>query len=566
MASVNTTRSLADMNEVNRLRAHLLDLGMNFSIWDAAGSAVGCREFGSEFCRNIKGCMGCQGQISKIASTAISKGQPTQCLAACGCGIIGVPVFQRRRILGAVVSCFPTRQMAQEATLKELCQNKNLNYATLKPLADLACRFSAENVGRFLKVLSWMLKEEQDVAVANQEITTLSTNLANTYEELSLVYRISSSMQVTQRPNEFLQNVCNELAEVINVSGVVAISYAHPAAGQEDELVISGDVDLNAEQIKLLASVHLAPRMNSSENRGMLDNHFRPSPESGLGNSIRNVIAAPLMGDKAIIGMIIAFNRREGDFDSVDLKLVNSIGSQTAVFLANHRLYADLQDLLMGVLHALTATIDAKDPYTCGHSQRVAIISRRLAELMGCDEKKVHQIYLMGLLHDIGKIGVPESVLCKPGKLTEEEFETIKRHPAIGAKILGGIRQLDDIVSGILTHHERPDGKGYPRGLKGSEIPLEGLIVGLADCFDAMTSNRTYRNALPLSVVLAEIRKHAGSQFHPELVEKFLGMNPEAFLREIHQPVKAVFPAAIPRTTSPDQIAVPGGSNVGDKA
>ena len=129
---------------------------------------------------------------------------------------------------------------------------------------------------------------------------------------------------------------------------------------------------------------------------------------------------------------------------------------------------------------------------------------------------------MAGLLHDVGKIGVPESVLQKTGRLTPEEFEQMKKHPQIGARILADVKQVKPLVPGVLYHHERYDGKGYPAGLAGSDIPLMGRIICLADCFDAMTSNRTYRKALPLEVALTEIRRCAGTQFDPALAEAFL--------------------------------------------
>ena len=352
-------------------------------------------------------------------------------------------------------------------------------------------------------------------------------------------------MKVTKGPREYLQNVCDELADVMEIQAAIALIYEHPSRAVDDEVIIAGSVELNDQQIKLLASAQISPRLTaedrvgdgeSSTRRGVLDNDFRAPDESGLGRSISSLVAVPLTIDQADIGMLIGVNKRSGEFLRGDLKLIASIANQAAAFLANNRLYADLQDLLMGVLHALTATIDAKDPYTSGHSHRVALICKRLAEQWGFSGEKVQQIYLMGLLHDIGKIGVPESVLCKPGRLTDEEFEIIKRHPIIGAKILGGIRQLDGMIAVILSHHERPDGRGYPRRLKGEELPFEGLIVGLADSFDAMTSSRTYRSALDLGDVVEEIRKHSGTQFHSGLVEKFLAMDLEKFLEEIHGP------------------------------
>jgi putative nucleotidyltransferase with HDIG domain len=163
------------------------------------------------------------------------------------------------------------------------------------------------------------------------------------------------------------------------------------------------------------------------------------------------------------------------------------------------------------------------------------MISQKLAETMGFDAERVRRMYLTGLLHDVGKIGIPERILCKPGRLTDEEYETIKSHPSIGAKILADIHHLDDVLDGIVSHHERPDGRGYPRGLAGADVPLEGLIVGLADSFDAMTSDRTYRAGMSLETALAEIRKYSGVQFDPSVVEAFLSLDLEALKVEINR-------------------------------
>src|SRR5437764_1691964 len=195
-------------------------------------------------------------------------------------------------------------------------------------------------------------------------------------------------------------------------------------------------------------------------------------------------------------------------------------------------LFEDVRELMMGLLHSLTSAVDAKDTYTCGHSERVALLSRTLAQIAGLSETEVERIYMAGLLHDVGKIGVPEAVLQKTGRLTPEEFEQIKKHPEIGARILRDVKQLEDILPGVLHHHERYDGRGYPSGLAGENIPRMGRIICLADCFDAMTSSRTYRKALPLEVALTEIRRCAGTQFDPTLTDAFLSI-PVSELRQI---------------------------------
>jgi len=199
-----------------------------------------------------------------------------------------------------------------------------------------------------------------------------------------------------------------------------------------------------------------------------------------------------LSNNSKISGMLVATNLLDrNDFDKSDIRLFNAVATECAVFIGNHNLFKDLKTLLIGALKSLVNSIDAKDQYTRGHSDRVAIISKWLAEqyakVKGLPPEEIQKIYLSGLLHDIGKIGISESVLKKPGKLTEAEYEEMKTHPIIGAGIISEIHQMEDIVPGILYHHERFDGKGYPKGLAGNKIPLAGKIVMLADSFDAMT-------------------------------------------------------------------------------
>lgn len=226
--------------------------------------------------------------------------------------------------------------------------------------------------------------------------------------------------------------------------------------------------------------------------------------------------------------------RDEGDYSSIDVQLHRAVADRITAFLENQRLYDDLADLLMGLLHAMVSSIDAKDPYTSGHSERVAHLSRRLAEALGFSQVMCQRVYLSGLLHDVGKIGVPDAILCKPGKLTEEEFTILKRHPEIGGRILTRIRQLSDLMPGVLYHHERYDGRGYPSKRAGKDIPRLGRIICLADCFDAMTTNRTYRAAMPIDSAIAEIRRCAGSQFDPLMSEAFLGLGLHEAFADAH--------------------------------
>ena len=175
----------------------------------------------------------------------------------------------------------------------------------------------------------------------------------------------------------------------------------------------------------------------------------------------------------------------------------------------------EIEGLSLHVVHSLADAIDAKDAYTKGHSGRVADYSREIAKRFGYSAERQEEIYMMGLLHDVGKIGVPDEVINKPGKLTDEEFAKIKTHPGRGAKILENIKEMPKLATGARWHHERYDGRGYPDGLAGENIPEEARIIAVADAYDAMTSHRSYRDVIPQEVVKGEFEKGSGTQFDP---------------------------------------------------
>lgn len=185
---------------------------------------------------------------------------------------------------------------------------------------------------------------------------------------------------------------------------------------------------------------------------------------------------------------------------------------------------AECESLSRHVVQTLAEAIDAKDTYTNGHSDRVAAYSREIAKRYGYTEKEQDDIYMMGLLHDVGKIGVPDEIINKKGKLTDEEYTAIKAHPEIGDRILKKVREMPKLSIGARWHHERYDGRGYPDGLRGEEILEEARIISVADAYDAMTSHRSYRDILPQEVVRGEIEKGKGTQFDPVFADIMLQM------------------------------------------
>lgn len=185
---------------------------------------------------------------------------------------------------------------------------------------------------------------------------------------------------------------------------------------------------------------------------------------------------------------------------------------------------AECESLSRHVVQTLAAAIDAKDTYTNGHSDRVAAYSREIAKRYGYTEKEQDDIFMMGLLHDVGKIGVPDKIINKNGKLTDKEFAAIKVHPEIGDRILKKVKEMPKLSIGARWHHERYDGTGYPDGLKGEEILEEARIISVADAYDAMTSHRSYRDILPQKTVRREIEKGKGTQFDPVFADIMLRM------------------------------------------
>ncbi|EOC99659.1 HD-GYP domain-containing protein [Caldisalinibacter kiritimatiensis] len=197
------------------------------------------------------------------------------------------------------------------------------------------------------------------------------------------------------------------------------------------------------------------------------------------------------------------------------------------------KLYMDTKHMYIETIHALTKTIEAKDSYTSGHACRVAEYSVKLAKALNLSDRKIENIKTAALLHDIGKIGIDDEILKKPGKLTDVEYNMIKQHPVIGSDILKDVDFLDEVAKIIKYHHERYDGRGYPEGLKADKIPLEAAILSIADVYDAMTTDRPYRGALTKEKAIKEIKENSGTQFHPKLTDAFIKIIRQEISKEL---------------------------------
>ncbi|MBN1437534.1 MAG: HD-GYP domain-containing protein [Sedimentisphaerales bacterium] len=356
----------------------------------------------------------------------------------------------------------------------------------------------------------------------SSDMQLMAGSLAQSYEELNLLYKITDHMKFTQQPGDFLSWLCADVRDVIRADQLLILWRTQEDQHHQEHSVTAGPKNCDNKLKQLLWK--RAEKAKQHPHGVLLDGG---AGSEGLSNAwpdwVGSAVLGPICQGSRLAGVIAGLNHKSTrKFDAFAAKMLASLGNEIAVYLDNSRLYQDMQELLLGSLRALTSSIDAKDPYTCGHSERVARLARFLAQQIGLSQAEQENIYLTGLLHDVGKIGVSEQVLCKPGRLGDDEFEQIKSHPQIGANILGGIRQMAKVVQGVLTHHERFDGNGYPGQLHGCEIPLSGRIVMLADSFDAMTSDRTYQKAMSIAAAQNEIQKCSGTQFDPELAQALL--------------------------------------------
>ncbi len=237
----------------------------------------------------------------------------------------------------------------------------------------------------------------------------------------------------------------------------------------------------------------------------------------------RSIMAVPLVSKGKIVGVGEVLNKKgERHFDRNDLELFEALGNQIAIAIENASLYKQLDELFLSSIMAIVEAVDAKDPYTRGHSGRVVEYSLMIGEELNLDKDGVKELRVCAILHDVGKIGVPDRILGKPGRLTVAEFRYMKRHPEFGASIVRPIAELKKLSPGILHHHEHYDGSGYPKGLKGRRIPLYARIICIADSFDAMTTDRPYHKKRSMKKALFELERRSSTQYDPKLVKIFV--------------------------------------------
>jgi HD-GYP domain-containing protein (c-di-GMP phosphodiesterase class II) len=327
-----------------------------------------------------------------------------------------------------------------------------------------------------------------------------------------------------------------ELADVLATAASAGTAFGNiavvkPLSGGRVEVLcakgrIASDGNLNLSRSLLNAA------LEGESVKYQAEEVMDEQAQSIMKHHIQEIVCIPIKLGRAVVGCLYV-DSREGQqhvqSSDQDIEYCEALADIASLAISNlkrtdieRRHAEERHGFLLGTVGALVSAIDAKDTYTCGHSERVAWLAKELAKKLKLDATSVEQIHICGLVHDIGKIGIAESILRKPGKLTNEEFDQIRSHPVIGEQILKDVSQLKPVLPGVRSHHERWDGGGYPDGVKGEEIPLFGRILGVADAFDAMCSSRAYRQKLKREEVLDEITACSGTQFDPKLAKLFI--------------------------------------------
>ncbi len=474
--------------------------------------------------RKASGQPSCDWQVrGELCREVARRGRPeliddddpwlTLAIPIVGDGVVAVGSFLARPITEAA-------DVQRAAEMLGMRLNDVCHWVRTQPV------WTADALGRLAELVLDDLAAHERTAKLRCEVDSLSINLSSTYEEISLLYRLTQNLRLSKSDEDLARVALEWMREVVPASGLVIQLVPVPGADKSlthtartrTVLLCHGDCPIDSDKFsELIAHLGVHPgRQPTVVNRPITEQRDWPSPQ------IRQVIAVALTEGDNVFGWLAALNHVEGgEFGTVEASLLSSVAAILGIHSGNIELYRQQSELLAGIVRALTSAIDAKDPYTCGHSDRVARVAVRLAEELNCDGKMLNMLYLAGLLHDVGKIGVSDSVLRKDGKLSDAEYEHIKQHVTIGHRILNDLAKLEDVLPVVLYHHESWDGAGYPEHRRSQTIPLPARIVAVADAFDAMSSDRPYRKGMPEERVDQILREGAGQQWDPDVIAAF---------------------------------------------
>ncbi|MFB3907150.1 MAG: HD-GYP domain-containing protein [Candidatus Eisenbacteria bacterium] len=380
---------------------------------------------------------------------------------------------------------------------------------------------------RFLEDLAALFAEHLSFA---RSLTHATGELTHRHEELDLLYTISGSLRHAEGVRSPLRRIL-EQARVALVADAVVLSIDSSRVFEQVSGPSLGNGKAPGGRDWRLLSSFLAERFRDGA-LGFFEG--APADLPGMDGRlavVQRLLAVPLPGSAGNDGCLcLAYMQAERRRGSSEVRLLKLLAEKVSMAVANDLLVEDLHDFLMATVKSLVSAIEAKDPYTSGHSERVNLLSMLLGKTMGLSAADLEVLRWASILHDVGKIGMPEEILKKPGILTPEEYEVMKEHPDRGYKVLAPIRQLEAASLGVRHHHEMFDGRGYPLGLKGEAIPLPARIISVADTYDALTSTRSYRKRRGPDQAFAIIQAVRGTQLDPRVVDTLAELMP--FIRE----------------------------------
>ncbi len=385
------------------------------------------------------------------------------------------------------------------------------------------------------------LTQRQEMDWLRDENFVFSHQVTDDFEELTFLRTMATRLIVDDTSLDIFRIVDRTIADLREMIGAETVYFI--TAPHDREMAIARccpakpeeEAPVEATTILRLARVHRARAAHAP----CVKNDLTACDPEACAAGVRQFLMAPICVGERHFGWFVAVNRTTigrkwapspllqlgGDeFGTWEASLLSTAATLLGSHASNLDLIREQEHLLINTVRSLVTALDAKDAYTRGHSERVALFSKRIAETLGYDASSAERLYLSGLLHDVGKIGVSDATLRKPDKLTDEEFAEIKRHPDEGWSILRDLEQMRYVLPGVLHHHERVDGLGYPDNLVAERIPLDARIMAVADAYDAMTSDRAYRAGMPHDTAIKILREGAGTQWDAQCVDAFLSV------------------------------------------